>query len=363
MQASLATIAAIAALLAVLPASAIASPRATVRTAQAPSPRGAIATPPPVARSAAMQRMSNGSCNPADVDAVVEHAADQYRAGLARAALAAIGQAMACRRDPRMIRLAATYACAAQDASVARLFYSMLAPQYRPAVVQRCQQENIALTGPGAAPASPSRVAIAAASGVSCEQSHVAELMYDASDRFIAGDAPAALAIADQVLACKRDVRMLRMATVYACVAHDDSAHLYYSQLPAQYRRAVQQRCEQENIRLSDGPSPAAARVTASALAPAVPNPPPGCAAINVNDLMLQAANQFAAGFSRAALVVITKALVCKPDPRLFRVATLYACVSRDLTSAKRYLAQVPADNRPALVQRCQAEGLDITAP
>jgi hypothetical protein len=363
MQASPATIAVMAALLAAIPGSAIASPRAPVRIAQASgapgaSQHGASATPP--ARSAAMQRISNGSCNPADVDAVVEHAADQYRAGLARAALAAIGQAMACRRDPRMIRLAATYACAAQDASVARLFYSMLAPQYRPAVVQRCQQENIALTGPGAGPASPSRVAIVRASGVSCEPVHVDELMYDASDRFIAGDAQAALAIADQVLACKRDVRMLRMATVYACVAHDDSAHLYYSQLPAQYRRAVQQRCEQENIRLSDGPSPAAARVTALALAPA---PSPACATTNVSDLMVQAANQFAAGFSRAALVLITKALACKQDARLYRAATLYACVSRDLTSAKRYLAQVPADNRPALVQRCQAEGLDVTAP
>lgn len=352
MQASPATIAVMAALLAAMPGSSTASPRATVRTAQAPAPP---------ARSAAMQRISNGSCNPADVDAVVEHAADQYRAGLARAALAAIGQAMACRRDPRMIRLAATYACAAQDASVARLFYSMLAPQYRPAVVQRCQQENIALTGPGATPASASRVAIVRASGVSCEPRHVEELMYDASDRFIAGDAPAALAIADQVLACKRDVRMLRMATVYACVAHDDSAHLYYSQVPVQYRRAIQQRCEQENIRLSDGPSPAAARVTARALAPAAPSP--ACATTNVNDLMIQAANQFAAGFSRAALVVITKALACKQDARLYRAATLYACVSRDLTSAKRYLAQVPPDNRPALVQRCQAEGLDVTAP
>jgi hypothetical protein len=295
------------------------------------------------------------------IDALVDRAADQYRAGTPGPALATIGQVLGCRHDPRIIRLAATYACAAKDTAMARLFYAMLAPQYRPAVVQRCQQENIALPGPAPGPASQPRVGLGAMTGVSCDAAHLDELMYDAADRFMAGDAAAALALADQTLACRPDVRMLRLATVYACVAHDDSAQRYYSQLPAPYRRAVHQRCLQENIQLSDAaPVVTAASATASA---APTSAPPVCASINADDLMLQAAHQFAAGFSRAASLLAARALACKQDPGLYRAATLYACVSRDLVSAKRYIARVLLEHRPALVQRCRAEGLDVTTP
>jgi len=210
--------------------------------------------------SAAMRRMRGGGCSPGDVEAVISEAADQYRAGFARMALATMGQAVGCRRDQRTIRMAALYACAAQDAAVARLFYALLAAQYRPAVVQRCQQENIALPGPvigaaGAAiTASAPQVAIAAVSGVACDAAHVDDLMYDAADRFVAGDADMALALTVEALACKQDVRMLRMAVVYACVAHDESAQRYYDQLPAQFRAAVRQRCLQDNVRLIDRP-------------------------------------------------------------------------------------------------------------
>lgn len=231
------------------PARPISAPRAPAATVSS----GAGAPP-----SAAMRRLRAGGCSPGDVDAVIAEAADLYRAGLAKMALATMGQAVGCRRDQRTVRLAALYACAAQDAAVARLFHSMLAAQHRPAVVQRCQQENIALPGPviaaaGAAIAAGSpQVAIAAVSGVACAADRVDELMYDAADRFVAGDAETALALTVDALACKQDTRMLRMAVVYACVAHDESAQRYYDQLPVQFRAAVRQRCLQDNMRLID---------------------------------------------------------------------------------------------------------------
>jgi pSer/pThr/pTyr-binding forkhead associated (FHA) protein len=84
------------------------------------------------------------------------------------------------------------------------------------------------------------------------------------------------------------------------------------------------------------------------------------CDTMNVDDVMSQAANQYAAGFAKAALQLLTKALACKQDVRMYRMAGMYACAAHEAGSAKVYYAKVSAPFQPAIVQRCLQEGITI---
>jgi ABC transport system ATP-binding/permease protein len=99
------------------------------------------------------------------------------------------------------------------------------------------------------------------------------------------------------------------------------------------------------------------------------PNPPPQadtqakgptCDTIIVDDLMSQAANQFSAGFSKSALSLVVKALGCKQNDRMFRMAVTYACAAHEVAAAKLYYGRVSPQFQPPLVQRCQQENIAI---
>ena len=99
------------------------------------------------------------------------------------------------------------------------------------------------------------------------------------------------------------------------------------------------------------------------------PNPPPpgdtqpkgpSCDTIVVDDLMSQAANQFGAGFAKSALSLVVKALNCKQNERMYRMAVTYACVAHDAATAKLYYARVSPQFQPPLVQKCQLENITI---
>jgi len=79
-----------------------------------------------------------------------------------------------------------------------------------------------------------------------------------------------------------------------------------------------------------------------------------------VDDLVLQAQNQFTAGFARSALQLIVKALTCKQDVRMYRYAVTYACTAHDAASAKLYFSKVPPAFQPPLIQKCQLENITV---
>jgi pSer/pThr/pTyr-binding forkhead associated (FHA) protein len=87
------------------------------------------------------------------------------------------------------------------------------------------------------------------------------------------------------------------------------------------------------------------------------------CDTMNVEDLMSQATNQFNAGYAKSALSVMVKALGCKQDVRMYRLAATYACTAHDLTNARFYFAKVPKEYQPALEQKCLQEGLNLHGP
>jgi len=80
------------------------------------------------------------------------------------------------------------------------------------------------------------------------------------------------------------------------------------------------------------------------------------CETMDVDDAMKQAENQFGAGFAKAALALMQKALACRQNERMYRIATMYACSSHDLTSAKVYYNKVSASFQSNLEQKCQQE-------
>jgi pSer/pThr/pTyr-binding forkhead associated (FHA) protein len=117
---------------------------------------------------------------------------------------------------------------------------------------------------------------------------------------------------------------------------------------------------------------------TAAATPPTAdpPKPPPvdpptppvaknnACDAMNVDDVMAQAQNQYAAGFEKAALQLANKALACRQTVQMYRQAAMYACGAHDLTTAKVYFNKVPAGQQQnAIEQKCQIEGLNLRAP
>src|SRR4029079_3324169 len=89
----------------------------------------------------------------------------------------------------------------------------------------------------------------------------------------------------------------------------------------------------------------------------------PFCDTMNVDDMMTQAVNQYAAGFFRAALSLVVKALACRQDVRMYRSAATYACAAHDAVSAKQFFSKLPAQFQPAIIQRCQQEGISLQAP
>jgi hypothetical protein len=78
---------------------------------------------------------------------------------------------------------------------------------------------------------------------------------------------------------------------------------------------------------------------------------------------MAQAINQYQAGFAKAALQLVTKALACKPDVRMYRWAATFACAAHDVAAAKQFYSKVPAQFQTAILQRCQQEGISLHGP
>jgi hypothetical protein len=103
-------------------------------------------------------------------------------------------------------------------------------------------------------------------------------------------------------------------------------------------------------------PTPPAAAVTW----PAVSGP---CAQNAVDEALELAAHQYSSGYAKAALSQVLKALACKQEIRMFRIAAMYACGAKDLATAKLYVTKLPPYQQGAIVQRCQQEGLDIRQP
>lgn len=96
-------------------------------------------------------------------------------------------------------------------------------------------------------------------------------------------------------------------------------------------------------------------RSTATQNAATVPGD--ACATTAIEDLLQQAASQFSAGYARSALALITKALACKQDLRMYRMAAMYACAAHDFPVAQRYFAKIPAPMQAGIAQKCQLEG------
>jgi len=80
------------------------------------------------------------------------------------------------------------------------------------------------------------------------------------------------------------------------------------------------------------------------------------CDTMDVDDVMKQAANQFGANYTKAALQLVVMALTCRQNERMYRIATMYACASHDLPTAKVYYNKVSASFQPSLEQKCQEE-------
>jgi hypothetical protein len=93
------------------------------------------------------------------------------------------------------------------------------------------------------------------------------------------------------------------------------------------------------------------------------PSGKPGCDASNVDNLVAQAANQYSNGFASSAFALLVKALNCKQDIRMYRLAAMYACGARDLANAKIYFNKVPPNLQSGIEQKCQQERLDVRGP
>lgn len=90
------------------------------------------------------------------------------------------------------------------------------------------------------------------------------------------------------------------------------------------------------------------------------PQRPAQCDDLNVDDAMAQAQNQYSAGFAKAALQLATRALECRQDDRMYRLAASYACAAHDAAAAKLYYSKAPSQFQAAILQRCQQENIRL---
>ena len=84
------------------------------------------------------------------------------------------------------------------------------------------------------------------------------------------------------------------------------------------------------------------------------------CDTMDVDDVVKQAQNQYANGFAGAALQIMSKALACRQDVKMYRLAAIYACSARDAASAKLYYAKVPPQFQAPIEQKCQQENTPL---
>jgi hypothetical protein len=89
------------------------------------------------------------------------------------------------------------------------------------------------------------------------------------------------------------------------------------------------------------------------------------CDKIDVDEVIAEAATAHAQNYSKAALGLVLKALMCESSARLYRLAVTYACAARDVAVAKQYLAKLPPGaERSRIEEKCQREGLSApTSP
>jgi pSer/pThr/pTyr-binding forkhead associated (FHA) protein len=84
-----------------------------------------------------------------------------------------------------------------------------------------------------------------------CETMDLEDLQAQATKQFSAGYSKSALSLIVKVLGCKQEVRLYRIAAMFACAAHDaTAAKLYYGKVPAELRAGIEQKCQGEHIEL-----------------------------------------------------------------------------------------------------------------
>lgn len=83
-----------------------------------------------------------------NVEDVLRQAAAQYNGGYAKAALALVVKALACKQDSRTYRLAVTYACAARDLPTAKRYFVRVPRENQANLEQKCQLEGLDVRAP-----------------------------------------------------------------------------------------------------------------------------------------------------------------------------------------------------------------------
>jgi hypothetical protein len=88
-------------------------------------------------------------CNTINVDDIMRQAANQYGAGHAKAAVALVAKAVACRPDAQAYRFGAMYACSAHDVATAKAYFKKLPSNMQSLAAKWCQSTGIDLRGSG----------------------------------------------------------------------------------------------------------------------------------------------------------------------------------------------------------------------
>jgi hypothetical protein len=259
-----------------------------------------------------------------NVDDTMAQAERLHKQGRAKEALVAVIRALVCKQDYWMYQAAVQYACAAHDEANARLYFPRTAAAFQPILEAECKQNNIALRGQPAdrkAPAAGDSTSKAAAPAVADNTNKVAPAVASSTSK---AAAPAGT------------------ATNKPAVADSTSK----AAAPA------------VGATPSNAAAPAGGATAATTVRPAA-----ACEAVDTEPLVQQAAKLYSDGDAKAALATILRALACKQDGRMFRFAVTYACVARDVATAKQYFTKVAEAFKPNLEQKCQQEGLDVRAP
>ena len=84
------------------------------------------------------------------------------------------------------------------------------------------------------------------------------------------------------------------------------------------------------------------------------------CSDAAVSDMLSQANRQYTNGEPAAALQLVTRAIACKPDVQLYRLAASFACAAHNQAAAEQYFRKIPDSLQPAIRKACQQANIDL---
>jgi tetratricopeptide (TPR) repeat protein len=257
-----------------------------------------------------------------DVDALIEEGNGQLSRDKPAAALAKYEQAIACKAQPRLYKLAFTAACKVPNAATARMHWSHLSAEDQRTLLPLCLAQGI------------SRAALDG-TVKACDADDLVTQSEGADTRH---DYAQALALAEKALACDPSQvgRIAPIAVMEACKGNEGAKALQYlAKVKEPLHSKLAMVCAKQGVT--------------------------SFKACDVDALRAKGEDLISRGQYAAATTALEEAAACKPeDDRVNKVGFLASCKAKNAAEARRFYNRLTPVQQQSYVSLCVREGITL---